>query len=402
MTDSAGALEAVQNWFSQLDGADAITVAVICLYLIPLANRRYRETWWRQKFGVHRILGQFFLLQYALAWRSFLRNPMTKGEDPLRFMLLAGTGFSLASSAAFYFRFLPKKDDPGYFGDKGVLSRNFVTENIFYQMMVLFGASYYSNIVMENFYHAESPQWLSILGHGMEALYVFFPYSILRPLFPTTRMSIANATGKSRSEANTVWYQRATLFIKIAYLFGKHFGLFVNYARYLNLFQPEDLMWLRFFWLTNAGTVSIAVFLHTLRFKGLLPPKVAFSIYTTLFYAAAIPVYQGLIPFLLEHMRLFYVMALGLAVNMQRDNAAMNAWYVSVAILLTHVLDHGRVSLDDFSSEVCYGALTLTAAACIAFGRVYAKAAKLGNHPLVKEMVTEKEPTANGQKEKAQ
>lgn len=32
-------------------------------------------------------------------------------------------------------------------------------------------------------------------------------------------------------------------------------------------------------WLLNAGTVSIAVFLHTMRFKRLLPPRLTFTIY---------------------------------------------------------------------------------------------------------------------------
>ena len=53
-------------------------------------------------------------------------------------------------------------------------------------------------------------------------------------------------------------------------------GFHVNYLRFLGLISPTDMRWVRGLWLLNSGTVSIAVFLHTMRFKRLLPPRVTF------------------------------------------------------------------------------------------------------------------------------
>jgi hypothetical protein len=46
------------------------------------------------------------------------------------------------------------------------------------------------------------------------------------------------------------------------------------------------MKWVRGLWLLNAGTVSIAVFLHTMRFKKLLPPRTTFSCYLIMAYAS--------------------------------------------------------------------------------------------------------------------
>ena len=46
------------------------------------------------------------------------------------------------------------------------------------------------------------------------------------------------------------------------------------------------MKWVRGLWLLIAGTVSIAVFLHTMRFKKLLPPRVTFSCYLIMAYAS--------------------------------------------------------------------------------------------------------------------
>ena len=56
--------------------------------------------------------------------------------------------------------------------------------------------------------------------------------------------------------------------------------------RGLWLFNVLPLQVVRGLWLLNAGTVSIAVFLHTMRFKKLLPPRVAFSLYVAMAYAS--------------------------------------------------------------------------------------------------------------------
>lgn len=74
--------------------------------------------------------------------------------------------------------------------------------------------------------------------------------------------------------------------IKIFYLWAKYFlGFHINFMTYLGIIKPENFMFVRGLYLLNAGTVSIGVFLHTLRFKKILPPEFTFSFYLCQIYA---------------------------------------------------------------------------------------------------------------------
>jgi hypothetical protein len=88
---------------------------------------------------------------------------------------------------------------------------------------------------------------------------------------------------KTKSTENILFYKVGTLLIKVFYVWAKHFmGFHINYLRFLGLVAPAEMKWVRGLWLLNAGTVSIAVFLHTMRFKKLLPPRVTFSLYVAM------------------------------------------------------------------------------------------------------------------------
>jgi hypothetical protein len=57
-------------------------------------------------------------------------------------------------------------------------------------------------------------------------------------------------------------------------------GFFVNIAWSMKITAPEHAKFLRRIFLLNVvGTVSIAIFLHTLRFRKVLPAKFTFSLY---------------------------------------------------------------------------------------------------------------------------
>ena len=60
----------------------------------------------------------------------------------------------------------------------------------------------------------------------------------------------------------------------------------LNYLRFLGLLSEQDMKWVRGLWLLNSGTVSVAVFLHTMRFKKLIAPRVNFSCYAAMPYAS--------------------------------------------------------------------------------------------------------------------
>jgi len=197
------------------------------------------------------------------------------------------TGLFQAVSASVTFRFLPNDENSGYFSDKGILSRAFVKENVFYQLQTAFGAAWYTfgNAALER----------SWLGKAMMVVFVFLPFTLLRPWFPTTRFSTTHVTkgAKYRTRENASYYALGTELIRYFYLYGKHvMGFGFNYLYFLGCLTQDDMRrWGTALLLLNAGTVSIAVFLHTLRFKKILKPTHAFSIYLAMAYASflAIP-----------------------------------------------------------------------------------------------------------------
>ena len=169
--------------------------------------------------------------------------------------------------------------DPGYYSDVAVMSRNFVHENVFYTIMAVFGSVYYNEG-----WRTQLQQ--DTLGQFVEILFVFFPYVALRPFFPVTHFSKAGTTRNGRSKQNQKFYDIGTKMVKFFYLWAKYFlGFFINFLVHLDLVTPQQWKVLHGMYLLNLGTVSIAIFLHTLRFRKILPPKLTFSIYLLQIYA---------------------------------------------------------------------------------------------------------------------
>jgi hypothetical protein len=77
--------------------------------------------------------GICFLTAYASAWLCyvFAYDTFIQKRVPLFPAIL---GLFQAVSASLTFWFLPKEKDSGFFSDKGILSKLFVRENIFYQL----------------------------------------------------------------------------------------------------------------------------------------------------------------------------------------------------------------------------------------------------------------------------
>eukprot|EP00295_Goniomonas_pacifica_P045363 CAMPEP_0175915810 /NCGR_PEP_ID=MMETSP0108-20121206/10512_1 /TAXON_ID=195067 ORGANISM="Goniomonas pacifica, Strain CCMP1869" /NCGR_SAMPLE_ID=MMETSP0108 /ASSEMBLY_ACC=CAM_ASM_000204 /LENGTH=218 /DNA_ID=CAMNT_0017238321 /DNA_START=77 /DNA_END=733 /DNA_ORIENTATION=+ len=175
--------------------------------------------------------------------------------------------------------------------------------------MTLYGFIYYSDT---------GYQWLrsSQVGQIIEATCVFLPYVLFRPLFPVTHLGDAVKSDKNKTSSNALFYVVGGLIIKFFYITAKwYMGFFTTYARFLNLYTENEHRRLAEMVLANAGTVSIAIFLHTLRFKRILPPRVTFSVYVVMAYAPFMAV-AGMAPFLLTHWRLLCLCTVGLVVNL--------------------------------------------------------------------------------------
>lgn len=114
----------------------------------------------------------------------------------------------------------------------------------------------------------------------IEYLFVFLPY-VIRTLFPNLfprtsfRDSMDNQSGEGQS-----FYYYLTWFTKIFYLWAKHYlGFFLNYYRFLDLASGYDIQCMHLILLCSSFATTIAIFLHTLRFKGYIDPKVSLVAY---------------------------------------------------------------------------------------------------------------------------
>jgi len=179
-----------------------------------------------------------------------------------------------------------------------------------------------------------------LVCNAVEALFVFLPYVVLRPFFPTTRLGEAIGNQKNKTnhttKGNVGFYKYGTLLIKVFYVWAKHFmGFHINYLRYLGLIAPAEMKWVRGLWLLNSGTVSIAVFLHTMRFKKLLPPRITFSLYVAMAYASFAGG-AGLLPLWLSNPQLLAFTFVGMLLNFWRGHQyVLKMYFVLGLVLLT-------------------------------------------------------------------
>ncbi len=102
----------------------------------------------KSKFLNHRLIGLSYLIQWFLTFYFYFFDNETYKKSPLWFTLPLN-GWLQSLSAAYTFRFLPKQQDPGYYGDKSVLSYNFVLENGYFSLLILITSTYMNVSVRE-------------------------------------------------------------------------------------------------------------------------------------------------------------------------------------------------------------------------------------------------------------
>lgn len=277
---------------------------------------------------LHRYMGLAFLIQYALAVIEFMTRYGSGAELSLLPHAIALNGVIQSCSAYFSFKLLPEAEDAGYYSDKAVLSRNFVHENVYFSFLTIFGSLYYhprARVLIQS----------SWIGRLLELIFVFFPYIVIRPFFPITRFKNAGTRRKGRSDANQRFYELATYAVKIFYLWAKYFcGFYVNFMVYLNLLTDAHWKFVNGMFLLNVGTVSLAMFLHTLRFRKVLPPRFTFTVYLGQIYAtfSGIPLAWE---FFKSHPKLGAVVAAGVVCNMTRNRWIHGLWCFAACYLLS-------------------------------------------------------------------
>lgn len=204
---------------------------------------------------------QFFTAAYLYAfnYEHYLTTPLV--------WTLGMTGFLQSVTAACTFTFMPNIADPGFIAmsDKSALSYKFIVENSFFSMLLAFQYCYMDNKIFEMI-KAVPP---------IEILFVFLPYYI-RPLWPTTRIRTAMENSKNKTDKNRFFLRVSTYIVKVFYSFAKHYiGFFLNYIRFLGRITADDQKTIHGILITSSYMTTIAIFLHTLKFKGWLGPRQA-------------------------------------------------------------------------------------------------------------------------------
>ncbi|KAJ3203887.1 hypothetical protein HDU67_009889, partial [Dinochytrium kinnereticum] len=183
-----------------------------------------RKLFFTRKFITHRVGGLAFLIQFAAAFILYFANYEAFLNSFLIWSLPA-TGLFQSVSAIYSFSFLAKhKIVGGYFGDKAIMSYEFVVENSFYAMILLLQWLYYHDT------------YFGYMGATvvLEQLFVFFPYAF-RKLWPSTSFRDAMKSNGNKSVANIEFYIMMTQVTKAFYIWAKHFiGFFLNYARFMH------------------------------------------------------------------------------------------------------------------------------------------------------------------------
>jgi cytochrome b involved in lipid metabolism len=287
------------------------------------------KLWTGHTFRIHRIGGLLFLIQYALSWYFFFTNYEYFKSSFLVWSLLLNGCCQALSAVIEIGPTLEEKDSGEYFGNKNsTVSKAFITENLYYQLLTAFSSLYYY------------PQYYDFLhrhpiGKVIEIVWVFLPFVLIRPFFPKTLLREAIGNGdKISTDDHRFFFVVSNWAIKFCVLFGKHYvGFFVNAVRYLGgLNTPDAEKFLQFMMLANAGTVSISTFLHTLKFKNKLSPKVAMSIYLMILYTPAIAIYQ-LTPMCYPYWKLSIIFTIGMLINFC-SKWMQYSWTILVTVLL--------------------------------------------------------------------
>lgn len=146
-------------------------------------------------------------------------------------------------------------------------------------MLAYVGSTMYNDTMFNNIQS-------NLFSKGLHYIFVYWPFILVRPWFPRTHFSMAGMARSGRSEQNERFYAVGTMMVKFFYLWSKYYqGFFIPILVVTGSYTEENIRFIRGLYILNVGTISIAVFLHTLRFKKALPPKLTFSIYLAQIYA---------------------------------------------------------------------------------------------------------------------
>lgn len=251
------------------------------------------------KFRPHRLTGLAYLLQFLT-----LCIMVAASVRPSHLLwTLPMTGFIQAIIASLTFTSLPRRQTQGYFSDRGVISYEFVLENVYFSGLLFFQALYFT--------FRPLPRALLPL----EIVLVFFPYHVIRPLFPKTSFRRSYGNEREQTEKNTAFLSLLARITKTFYVIAKHFnGYFINYLIFLGLLSGAQDRLMYFLFLLGGWGTTIAMFLQTLKIRKYITPQTALLAYMAVFPFACV-CYAMLVGVTFHHAWITAMVLVGVAAN---------------------------------------------------------------------------------------
>ncbi|KAJ3380051.1 CTP synthase ura7 [Lobulomyces angularis] len=295
-----------------------------------------------KKFLSHRVGGLSFLIQWTLALVWYFYNYHTF-KNSILIWSVPFTGLFQSLNAIATFWFLPKNTkDQGYFSDKRTMSYNFITENSFFALILLWQWLYFN----DQFYIFFKRTF------ALELLFVFCPY-IIRPLWPKTSFRDSMGFPENKTDRNRKFYAYAIFITKCFYVWAKHYiGFFLNYVRFmdrLNNQQQKNMYLLEIF---SSMATTISVFLHTLKFKKYIGPRTSFIVYAASYFAT----FYGFISsydIFLKNLDLVMLTFVGVVLNFG-PKWKQDLWQI-VMIVILYSARYGYISAIGNGAEVVSG-----------------------------------------------
>ncbi len=272
-----------------------------------------------ERFAIHRVTGLLYLVQFFTALYLMTFDYETFQKTPLAWSLPL-TGWLQAIIASRTFTFLPKGNDAqGYYSDKRTITYSFLLENIYFSGLLLFQSLYCFTDFFQNV-----PLPHEKVRTGLELILVFLPYTLIRTWFPKTSLGDSREDDGQYTDKNKRFLKAISLTSKVFYVWAKHFnGYYLNYMVFLGMVKDSPTAIYRTNWLLLAGgwATTVAMFLNTLKFKKIIGPKLALSL-----YAGTFPVIVTVLTLLQYQYRsqlwVAYIVMLGVPVNFLPRN-----WY---------------------------------------------------------------------------
>lgn len=201
------------------------------------------------------------------------------------------------------------------------MSYRFIVENIFFALILT-----WQWIYMDSFIYHKLLQY-PYIGGMIEALFVFLPYTCIRePFFPKTHFRDSMIEG-NKTEKNQLFYKVLTQLTAVFYLFAKHFiGFALNYMRFINRIPDVALPSIHFMLIAASAATTIAMFLHTLKFKGWISGRVSFSLYV-FSYLCTVYSWLSMFQIIYQTKIVLAIALLGLLLN-RYNNTAFHVYQV--------------------------------------------------------------------------